>query len=46
MGKNTRRQLTFKDEVTGLEVSVDSQEEVDFFAWCEEAKRLGVIASY
>lgn len=43
MGKNKRRQLVFKDEVSGLEVECDSQEECDFFAWCEECMRLGVL---
>jgi len=46
MGKNKRRQLVFKDQVSGLEANVDSQEECDFFAWCEEAMRLGIILGY
>lgn len=36
-GKNKRKQLTVDDTVHGVQLSVDSTEEVDFVNWACEA---------
>lgn len=45
-GKNKRRQLEVYDETHNTLLSVDSQEEVDFIYWCDEAVKLSVINNF
>jgi len=45
-GKNKRRQLETFDAVHRVMLSVDSQEEVDFKSWCEEAVGLSVLNDF
>lgn len=45
-GKNKRRQLTVKDEIHNVVLSVDSQEEIDTLAWLSECKNLGIINEF
>jgi len=42
-GKNKRKQLTVDDTVHGVQLSVDSTEEVDFVNWACEACQLSVL---
>lgn len=45
-GKNKRRQLEQFDDFHNVKILCDSQEEVDFIAWCSEAAQLGIIIDY
>lgn len=45
-GKNKRKQLTVDDTVHGVQLSVDSAEEVDFVNWVCEACLLSVIQDF
>lgn len=45
-GKNKRRQFEVYDIIHNVNLSVDSQEEVDFIEWCNEATKLSIINDY
>ena len=45
-GKNRRKQLTARDVVHGVELSVDSVEEVDFVNWACEACQLSILQDF
>lgn len=45
-GKNKRRQLEVYDEIHNQNLSVDSQEEIDFINWCSDAVNLSVINDF
>ena len=46
MGKNKRRQLTGFDSKHNVELSLDSQEEVDFLNWLCEACQLNIVEDF
>lgn len=46
MGKNKRRQFPYHDEFHNVDVLCDSIEECDFFEWCVEAAKLGIIQDF
>lgn len=46
MGKNKRRQLLAIDDVHNMQLSVDSQEEIDCLAWLCEAQKSGIINDF
>jgi hypothetical protein len=45
-GKNKRRQLEIFDTIHNVNLSVDSQEEIDFINWCCEATNLSIINDF
>ena len=45
-GKNKRKQLTVEDTVHGVQLSVDSTEEVDFVNWACEACQLSILQDF
>lgn len=45
-GKNKRKQLEYFDKTHNQVLSVDSQEEVDFLKWLDEAHELSIVSDY
>lgn len=46
MGKNKRRTLSVRDEIHGKTLEVDSQEELEFILWLNEAVKLGIVGDF
>ena len=46
MGKNTRRQIQYRDDFHNIDVNCDSVEECDYIDWCSEAAQLSIIQDF
>ena len=46
MGKNKKSTIKYFDEILSKEYMVDSNEELQFFHWIDEARKFGIVLDY